>query len=213
MQGDRRHRPLGHPSALKSGLYSHRAATAKSHTRGKGRQVRIRDAERRSLLAEAAISAFLAVWRRRRQATVAKGRVHAAVQLRYGRSCDDVKVSGEISSIAPPVSSPPGQHLVVLSHAGVDTTAARTLPRCCGATGFVWFDNDSLQPGDRWMETLEQAIQQSSAMRGAALGRWRVLRIAGRLGRAAPRRPAWNRGVDPGDPLAHEQPGGGPIIH
>ena len=54
---------------------------------------------------------------------------------------------------------------VFLSHAGADTDAARAFAEILRRNGVdVWFDRDSLQPGDRWMEALEKAIQNSSAM-------------------------------------------------
>jgi predicted aminopeptidase len=54
---------------------------------------------------------------------------------------------------------------VFLSHGGVDTDGARAFATLLRSHGIqVWFDKDSLQPGDRWMETFEQVIQQSSAM-------------------------------------------------
>src|SRR5580765_5715197 len=57
------------------------------------------------------------------------------------------------------------QTRVFLNHAGADTGAARAFAEILCRNGIeVWFDQDSLQPGDRWMETLETAIQLSSAM-------------------------------------------------
>ena len=57
------------------------------------------------------------------------------------------------------------QTRVFLSHAGADSIAAREFAKVLRCNGVeVWFDQDSLQPGDHWMETLERAIQQSSAM-------------------------------------------------
>src|SRR4051794_16444044 len=69
---------------------------------------------------------------------------------------------------------------VFLSHAGVDTQAAHHFAEMLRRNGVdVWFDKDNLQPGDRWMATLEDAIEQSSAMLvyvgqlGAGMGRSR----------------------------------------
>ena len=54
---------------------------------------------------------------------------------------------------------------VFLSHAGVDTAAAHEFAEILRRSGLsVWFDKDSIQPGDPWMTALEQAIQEASAM-------------------------------------------------
>jgi hypothetical protein len=54
---------------------------------------------------------------------------------------------------------------VFLSHSGADTAAARGFARLLRRNGVdVWLDRDSLQPGDRWMETVEEVIGQSSAL-------------------------------------------------
>jgi nucleotide-binding universal stress UspA family protein len=54
---------------------------------------------------------------------------------------------------------------VFLSHAGADTEAARQLAKILRKNGVtVWFDKDSLLPGDRWMEQIEKAIRGASAM-------------------------------------------------
>ena len=54
---------------------------------------------------------------------------------------------------------------VFLSHVGVDTAAAQAFAARLRANGVrVWIDKDDLQPGDIWMPTVEQAIQDSSAM-------------------------------------------------
>src|SRR5688572_4493050 len=54
---------------------------------------------------------------------------------------------------------------VFLSHAGADIAAARNFAEILRRSGIdVWFDHDSLQPGDEWMKALERAIQSSSAM-------------------------------------------------
>lgn len=58
-----------------------------------------------------------------------------------------------------------GDGHVFLSHAGLDTVAAHefaTILRRSGLT--VWFGKDNIQSGDPWMTTLEQAIQEASAM-------------------------------------------------
>jgi WD40 repeat protein len=63
------------------------------------------------------------------------------------------------------MSSDPAEPRVFLSHAGADTAAAQAFAALLRVNGLrVWFDKDNLQPGDRWMPALEQAIQQSSAM-------------------------------------------------
>ena len=57
------------------------------------------------------------------------------------------------------------RHRVFLSHAGADTQAAHQFAEMLRRNGVdVWFDKDNLRPGDRWMATLEDAIEQSSAM-------------------------------------------------
>jgi signal recognition particle subunit SEC65 len=54
---------------------------------------------------------------------------------------------------------------VFLSHAGVETPAAHEFAKILRRSGLaVWFDKDNIQPGDPWMTTLEQAIQEASAM-------------------------------------------------
>src|SRR5262249_32180287 len=54
---------------------------------------------------------------------------------------------------------------VFLSHSGADMLAARQLAEILRQNGVdVWFDKDSLRPGDRWMDQIEKAIQNSSAM-------------------------------------------------
>src|SRR5260370_37780731 len=59
----------------------------------------------------------------------------------------------------------PASARVFLSHAGADTLAARRFAEILRRNGVdVWFDRDSLQPGERWMEALERAIQNSSGM-------------------------------------------------
>src|SRR5215467_2307312 len=59
----------------------------------------------------------------------------------------------------------PCQRHIFLSHAGADTSAARQLAEMLRRHGLdVWFDKDNLQPGDRWMEILEEAISNASAM-------------------------------------------------
>jgi hypothetical protein len=57
------------------------------------------------------------------------------------------------------------QTRVFLSHAGADTDAAAVFADVLRRAGVeVWFDKDSLPPGARWMEVLEQEIENSSAM-------------------------------------------------
>jgi hypothetical protein len=63
----------------------------------------------------------------------------------------------------------PGPPLRSLSHAGVDTDAARAqkgrLPAAADAQAAglrVWFDKDDLRAGEPWQRQLEEAIQQRS---------------------------------------------------
>jgi formylglycine-generating enzyme required for sulfatase activity len=54
---------------------------------------------------------------------------------------------------------------IFLSHSSADKPAARQFAQALRRNGLeVWFDEDSFEPGDRWMATLEQAIQKASAM-------------------------------------------------
>jgi hypothetical protein len=54
---------------------------------------------------------------------------------------------------------------VFLSYAGADSVAAAQFAEVLSRNGVdVWFDKNSLQPGDRWMVTLEEAISRASAM-------------------------------------------------
>jgi hypothetical protein len=54
---------------------------------------------------------------------------------------------------------------IFLSHAGADVHAARQLVEILRRDGFdVWFDKDSLQAGNSWMATLEEAVSDASAM-------------------------------------------------
>ena len=54
---------------------------------------------------------------------------------------------------------------IFVSHSGADTEAARRLAEILHRNGLpAWFDKESLQPGDPWMPTLENAIQKASAM-------------------------------------------------
>lgn len=54
---------------------------------------------------------------------------------------------------------------IFLSHSGADTEAAHELAETLRHNGLeVWFDKDSLRPGDPWMTALEQNIQRASAM-------------------------------------------------
>jgi WD40 repeat protein len=54
--------------------------------------------------------------------------------------------------------------LLFLSHAGEEASEARDLARTLREAGVpVWLDVDHLKPGDRWMETLEQALEESTA--------------------------------------------------
>jgi hypothetical protein len=59
----------------------------------------------------------------------------------------------------------PRKGQIFLSHAGADVQAARQFVEILRGNGLnVWFDKDSLQPGDPWMATLEEAISDASAM-------------------------------------------------
>jgi TIR domain len=56
--------------------------------------------------------------------------------------------------------------LLFLSHAGVDTDAARRLkrrieqaPEACKRGLKVWFDKDDLRVGESWQKQLEEAIR------------------------------------------------------
>jgi hypothetical protein len=54
---------------------------------------------------------------------------------------------------------------VFLSHSSADGRAARQLAEVLRRNGFnVWLDEDSLEPGDRWMKSLEEAVEGASAM-------------------------------------------------
>lgn len=54
--------------------------------------------------------------------------------------------------------------LLFLSHSGTDTERARELARSLWEAGLeVWLDVERLQPGDRWMPALEEAITDSGA--------------------------------------------------
>lgn len=65
----------------------------------------------------------------------------------------------------PSVATARRQGFIFLSHAGVDTQSAKEFAEILRRNGFdVWLDKDDLQPGERWMETLESAIQGASAM-------------------------------------------------
>jgi WD40 repeat protein len=63
-----------------------------------------------------------------------------------------------------PSEAPRAGH-IFLSYAGADVQAARYFVEILRRNGLdVWFDKDSLQPGDSWMPTLEGAITSASAM-------------------------------------------------
>ena len=67
--------------------------------------------------------------------------------------------------MSPPLNADRSPGHVFLSHAGADTQAAHQFAEILRHSGLsVWFDKDSLLPGDRWMERLEEAIRASSAM-------------------------------------------------
>jgi hypothetical protein len=59
----------------------------------------------------------------------------------------------------------PGPHHIFLSHAGVDTQAASEVAELLRLNGMeVWLDKHNLHGGERWMATVEDAIQTASAM-------------------------------------------------
>ena len=59
----------------------------------------------------------------------------------------------------------PGVGRVFLSHAGLDTQAARAFAEILQRDGItVWFDQDAIKPGESWMTILEKAIRESSTM-------------------------------------------------
>ena len=68
-----------------------------------------------------------------------------------------------------PDASRPQPLLLFLSHAGIDTEAARALKQRLEAApdarehGLrVWFDKDDLRAGEPWQAQLEEAIQHRS---------------------------------------------------
>jgi hypothetical protein len=68
-----------------------------------------------------------------------------------------------------PDANPPQSLLLFLSHAGIDTEAARALKQRLEAApearehGLgVWFDKDDLRTGEPWQAQLEEAIQHHS---------------------------------------------------
>jgi hypothetical protein len=68
-----------------------------------------------------------------------------------------------------PDANPPQSLLLFLSHAGIDTEAARALKQRLDAApearehGLgVWFDKDDLRTGEPWQAQLEEAIQHHS---------------------------------------------------
>ena len=55
--------------------------------------------------------------------------------------------------------------MIFLSHAGEDTPAAKELAGALRQAGLeVWLDVERLRPGDRWMEGIEQGLQEASAL-------------------------------------------------
>lgn len=65
----------------------------------------------------------------------------------------------------PSAATAPRQGFIFLSHAGVDTQSAKQFAEILLRNGFdVWFDKDDLQPGERWLETVDSAIQGASSM-------------------------------------------------
>jgi hypothetical protein len=54
---------------------------------------------------------------------------------------------------------------IFLSHSAIDTPAACQLAEKLRGRGLdIWLDKDDLQPGDSWMQVIEAAVHQSSAM-------------------------------------------------
>jgi len=54
--------------------------------------------------------------------------------------------------------------LVFISHSGQETAAARTIAEALSRANLeVWLDEESLRPGDVWMEELERAIERAGA--------------------------------------------------
>ena len=59
----------------------------------------------------------------------------------------------------------PGKGRVFLSYAGLDKQAARAFAEILQRNGIaVWFDKDAINPGEPWMDIVERAIHESSAM-------------------------------------------------
>src|SRR3954462_12265927 len=76
-----------------------------------------------------------------------------------------------------PDSNPPLPLLLFLSHAGIDTEAARALKQRIEAApearehGLrVWFDKDDLRAGEPWQAQLEEAIRHRSTAFAVYLG-------------------------------------------
>src|SRR3954447_22396357 len=95
-----------------------------------------------------------------------------------------------------PDANRPQPPLLFLSHAGIDTEAARALkqrleaaPEACEHGLRVWFDKDDLRPGEPWQAQLEQAIRYRSAAFAVYVGsrgvvNWVDAEIQLALGRA-----------------------------
>lgn len=61
--------------------------------------------------------------------------------------------------------TPLSERQIFLSYSSAHKEQARQLVQSLRRNGLkVWFDEDNLAPGDRWMTNLEQAIEQASAM-------------------------------------------------
>ncbi|HEX6200421.1 MAG TPA: toll/interleukin-1 receptor domain-containing protein, partial [Thermoanaerobaculia bacterium] len=75
--------------------------------------------------------------------------------------------------------------LLFLSHAGEEESAARELARRLERAGVpVWLDVERLRPGERWMESLEQALREATAF-AVYVGRSGVARWVGQEVRVA----------------------------
>jgi nucleotide-binding universal stress UspA family protein len=86
-----------------------------------------------------------------------------------GRASDRNRTGLDMQSILSRMSMAPVEAQrsghIFLSHAGADAPAARQLAENLRRNGLdVWFDKNSLQPGEPWMAKLEEAISDASAM-------------------------------------------------
>ena len=95
---------------------------------------------------------------------------------------------GEPPAAAPEAATGPGGDKdvqVFLSHAGEDAAAVKELAERLRQAGVnVWLDVDELQPGDDWMQALEEALDGSDAF-AVYIGRSGIARWIGREVRVA----------------------------